>query len=203
MELAGGVDEALRKARGYVDAGDPRFAATLLNHIVFADPLRTDAKELLAQVYELLGHGAENGTWRTFCLTSAMELRHGVNPLAVDTAGSEMVMALTTDMLLDSVAVRIDGPRAWDDDLTIDLVLTDEDRRHRLTLHNGALTHRTLDTPPRTQAGLTLTLTKPHLLGVLAGKGLDGVTTEGDPSLPARLFSHVTQPDKGFPIVTP
>ncbi|WP_405973557.1 hypothetical protein OG496_33240 [Streptomyces sp. NBC_00988] len=91
---------------------------------------------------------------------------------------------------------------AWDDDLTIDLVLTDEDRRHRLTLHNGALTHRILDTP-RTQAGLTLTLTKPRLLGLLAGKGLDGVTAEGDASLPARLFSYVTQADKAFPIVTP
>lgn len=202
MELAGGTDEALRKARGYVEAGDPRFAATLLNHLVFADPARADAKELLAQVYELLGHGAENGTWRNFCLTSAMELRHGVNPITIDTGGSETVMSLTTDMLLDSVAVRIDGPRAWDDDLTIDLVLTDEDRRHRLTLHNGALTHRTLDTP-KTRAALTLTLTKPQLLGVLAGKGLDGVTTEGDASLLARLFSHVTRPDKGFPIVTP
>ncbi|WP_327402033.1 hypothetical protein OG194_19065 [Streptomyces sp. NBC_01288] len=90
------------------DAGDPRFAATLLNHIVFADPLRADAKELLAQVYELLGHGAENGTWRNFCPTSAMELRHGVNSIAIGTAGPEMVMSvvmsLTTDMPLDSVA---------------------------------------------------------------------------------------------------
>ncbi|WP_416964949.1 alkyl/aryl-sulfatase [Streptomyces sp. Agncl-13] len=202
VELAGGVDEALRKARGYVDAGDPRFAATLLNHIVFADPACGDAKELLAQVYELLGHGAENGTWRNFYLTSAMELRHGVNANGVDTASPEMVMSLTTEMLLDSVAIRIDGPRAWDDDLTIDLVLTDEDRRHRLTLHNGALTHRTMDTP-KTQAALTLTLTKPQLLGVLAGKGLDGVTAEGDEALLARLFSHVTRPDKRFPVVTP
>ncbi|WP_327407130.1 hypothetical protein OG194_19060 [Streptomyces sp. NBC_01288] len=69
-------------------------------------------------------------------------------------------------------------------------------------MHNGALAHRTLDTP-KTRAGLTLTLTKPRLLGVLAGKGLDGVTTEGDETLLARVFSHVTWPDKGFPIVTP
>ncbi|MCX5529447.1 MBL fold metallo-hydrolase [Streptomyces sp. NBC_00006] len=202
VELAGGADEALTKARGYVDAGDLRFAATLLNHIVFAEPSRTDAKELLAQVYEKLGHGAENGTWRNFFLTSAMELRHGVNPIAIDTTNPEMAMALTTDMLLDSIAIRIDGPRAWDENLTVDLVLTDEDTRHRLTLHNGALTHRTT-AAAKPSADLTLTLTKPQLLGILAGKGLDGVTVDGDPKALATLFSYVTEPDKAFPIVTP
>lgn len=202
VDVAGGADVALDKARGYVDEGDLRFAATLLNHVVFAAPSRTDAKELLAQVYERLGHGAENGTWRNFYLTSAMELSHGPNPISVDTNNPEMAMALTTDMLLDSIAVRIDGPSAWDEDLTIDLNLTDEDRRHRLTLHNGVLTHRVVTTP-RTEAGLTLTLTKPQLLGIVAGKGLDGVQTDGDPQLLARLFSHVTEFDKSFAIVTP
>ncbi|WP_420033265.1 alkyl sulfatase C-terminal domain-containing protein [Streptomyces sp. cg28] len=199
---AGGADAALDKARGYVDAGDLCFAATLLNHIVFADPSRTDAKELLAQVYERLGHGAENGTWRNFYPTAAMELRHGANPISVDTNNPEMAMALTTEMLLDSIAIRIDGPSAWDEDLTIDLNLTDEGRRYRLTLHNGVLTHRVV-TAPRTEAGLTLTLTKPQLLGIVAGTGLDGVQTDGDPQLLARLFSPVTEFDKSFAIVTP
>ncbi|MEU3395935.1 alkyl/aryl-sulfatase [Streptomyces filamentosus] len=203
VDVAGGADAALEKARGYADAGDLRFAATLLNHVVFAEPSRTAARELLAQVYERLAHGAENGPWRNFYLTSAAELRHGPHSITMDTTNPEMAMALTTDMLLDSVSIRIDGPRAWDENLTIDLVLTDEGARHRLTLHNGALTHRTLTGEPRTPAGLTLTLTKPQLLGVLAGKGLDGVTTEGDPALLTRLFSYVTQPDPGFPIVTP
>ncbi|MET7758932.1 alkyl sulfatase dimerization domain-containing protein [Streptomyces sp. NPDC005389] len=203
VDLAGGPDQALAKARDYIEQGDLRFAATLLNHLVFADPGDTEAKETLAGVYDRLGHGAENGPWRNFYLTSAMELRHGENAALLDAANPEMVMALTTGMLLDSLAVRIDGPRAWHEDLTLDLVLTDEDARHRLTLHNGALTHRTLSGAPRTPAGLTLTLTKPQLLAVLAGKGLDGITTEGDPALLTRLFSYVTQPDPGFPIVTP
>ncbi|MFH8259178.1 hypothetical protein [Streptomyces roseolus] len=40
-------------------------------------------------------------------------------------------------------------------------------------------------------------------MDVLAGKGLDGVTTNGDPALLTRLFSYVAQPDPGFPLVTP
>ncbi|MEI5032060.1 alkyl sulfatase dimerization domain-containing protein [Streptomyces sp. S1A(2023)] len=205
VDSMGGPEQTLAKARAYADSGDLRFAATLLNHLVFAAPGTTDAKQILAGVYDKLGQGAENGTWRNFYLTSARELRQGVNPIAIDTTNPEMAMALTTDMLLDTIAIRVDGPRAWDEDLTIDLVLTDEQRRHRLTLHNGALTHRSAfaGEQPRTEPGLTLTLTKPRLLGVLAGKGLDGVVVDGDPGLLTRLFSYVTQPDPAFPVVTP
>ncbi|MFE9564258.1 alkyl/aryl-sulfatase [Streptomyces sp. NPDC006487] len=202
VDSLGGPGETLAKARAYADSGDLRFAATLLNHLIFAEPGRTDAKETLAGVYDKLGHGAENGPWRNFYLTSAMELRQGENAALLDMANPEMAVALTTDMLIDSVAVRIDGPRAWDEDLTIDLVLTDEGGHHRLTLHHGALTHRTV-TDPRTPAGLTLTLTKPQLLAVLAGRTPDGISTKGSPELLARLFSYVTKPDTAFPIVTP
>jgi alkyl sulfatase BDS1-like metallo-beta-lactamase superfamily hydrolase len=108
-------------------------------------------------------------------------------------------------MLLDSIAVRIDGPKAWHDALSVDLVLTDEGHRHRLTLRNGALTHRStsLGTTPKAPADLALTLTRPQLLGLLAGKGLTGVQHQGDPAVLARLFSYVTEPDKSFAVVTP
>ncbi|MFE5974099.1 alkyl/aryl-sulfatase [Streptomyces sp. NPDC056460] len=205
VDSLGGPEQTLAKARGYAEDGDLRFAATLLNHLVFADPGNGDAKETLAGVYDRLGQGAENGPWRNFYLTSAMELRQGVNAIAIDTTNPEMVGALTTDMLLDSVAIRIDGPRAWHEDLTIDLVLTDEQRRHRLTLHNGALTHRSAPAgeQPKTRPALTVHLTRPQLLGTLAGEGLGGASTTGDPSLLTRLLSYVTQPDTAFPIVTP
>ncbi|MCX4986599.1 alkyl/aryl-sulfatase [Streptomyces sp. NBC_00572] len=203
VDLAGGPAEALAKARTYIESGDLRFAATVLNHLVFADPENAEAKTALAGVYDALGHGAENATWRNFYLTGAKELRDGPSSDIVDLSNPEMFMALTVPMLVDSIAIRVDGPRAWDEDITIDLVLIDENARHRLTLHNGALTHRTVEGEPRTPAGLTLTLTKARLLGVLAGKGVDGVVVDGDPELLARLFSYVAKPDPSFPIVTP
>ncbi|CAM5418351.1 MBL fold metallo-hydrolase [Streptomyces tanashiensis] len=157
VDVAGGPAEALAKARRYAEDGDPRFAATLLAHVVFADPGNEEAKEALAGVYEKLGHGAENATWRNFYLRGAQELRQGVTGDMVDVTNPEMAMALTVPMLIDSIAIAIDGPRAWDDDLTIDLVLldvpTDAGERHRLTLHNGALTHRVI-AEPREPAGL-------------------------------------------------
>ncbi|MFF7589323.1 alkyl/aryl-sulfatase [Kitasatospora purpeofusca] len=204
VELAGGAESALAKARSYAADGDLRFAATVLNHLVFADPRNDAAKEELAGVYERLGHGSENGTWRNFYLMAALELRQGPGTVELDTSAG-MAMALTTEMLLDSVAVRIDGPKAWNDALTVDLALTDEGNRHRLTLRNGALTHRAapLGSAPEVPSDLTLTLTKPQLLGLLAGQGLDGVRSEGDPAVLGRLFSYVSEPDKSFAIVTP
>ena len=205
VDLAGGPDAALAKAVSYIEDDDLRFAATLLNHLVFADPDNAQAREQLAGVYDRLGHGCENGTWRNFYLMAAVELRGGPGTIALDMTNPEMVMALTVEQLLDSVAVRIDGPRAWHESLVIDLALTDQQHRYRLTLRNGALTHlaKPIGEAPREPAALTLTLTKPQLLGVLAGRGLDGVTVDGDPALLARLFSYLAEPDTSFAIVTP
>ncbi|MFJ2397054.1 MULTISPECIES: alkyl/aryl-sulfatase [unclassified Streptomyces] len=205
VELAGGPTETLVKARAYADNGDLRFAATLLNHLVFADPSDSAARETLSGVYERLGHGAENGTWRNYYLTAALELRRGTADTDIDTTGSELTSALTVSMLLDSLAVRIDGPRAWHDHLTLDLVVTDEQRRHRVNLHHGALTHRGMPVHhvPKPHAGLTLTLTRPELRAVLEGRGLAGIEADGDPTVLDRLLSYATAPDHAFPVVTP
>src|SRR5262249_22193709 len=124
-DCMGGVPGMISKARGYLADGDLRFAAELLNHAVFAEPASAEAKALLADVYEQLGFGAECGTWRNFYLTGASELRHGLSPRsqAVNSAG--MASALTVEQLFDSIALRVDGPRAWPESLTIDWDFTD------------------------------------------------------------------------------
>ena len=48
-----------------------------------------------------------------------------------------------------------------------------------------------------------VTLTKPELLGVLAGRGLDGIDHELDPGARTRLLGLLDTPDPAFPIVTP
>ncbi|MEU8133754.1 alkyl/aryl-sulfatase [Streptodolium elevatio] len=202
----GGVDALTTKGKEYADAGDLRFAATLLGHAVFADPTNTAAKEALASVFEKLGHGAENGTWRNFYLMGAQELRGHIAHTSIKTTNPEMAMALTVDMLIDSLAIRVDGPRAWDEKLTMDWHLTDEGRTWHIALSNGALTYRDSTKNGSGNGGkadLALTLTKPQLLGVLAGKGLDGVQVDGDPQVLARLNALLDTPNPDFPIVTP
>ncbi|MFJ9078291.1 alkyl sulfatase C-terminal domain-containing protein [Streptomyces sp. NPDC102278] len=75
-------------------------------------------------------------------------MRGPVAHTALETTNPEMSMALTVDTLVDSLAIRVDGPRAWDEKLTMDWTVTDEGRtRHLLLLlSNGALTYRTRST---------------------------------------------------------
>jgi alkyl sulfatase BDS1-like metallo-beta-lactamase superfamily hydrolase len=202
VEVIGGQQAVLAKARAYADAGDLRFAAELLKHAVFADPDDDAARDALAGVYQRLGFGAENATWRSFYLTGALELRHGVKPPAVADLGAGMAGALTIEQLFDSLAIRIDGPRAAAESLVIDWHFTDTGTRVRLALSNGALIQTQ---NPRTQAAvdLTLTLTKPLLLGLLAGRDLDGIEHTGEPAALSKLMGLLDTPDPAFPVITP
>jgi alkyl sulfatase BDS1-like metallo-beta-lactamase superfamily hydrolase len=202
VDCMGGSDAVVAKAEAYAAEGDLRFAAELLDRVVFADPGHQKAKDSLARVYERLAHGAENGTWRNFYLMGARELRHGVDAAPATTGSAELLSALTVEQLLDAIAIRINGPKAWDQRLTIDWRFTDLGETHRATLGNGVLTHRAVgaEVPP---ADLTLILTKSQMLGVLGGAGLEGIDTEGDLGVIVRLLEVIETPDRNFPIVTP
>ncbi len=201
VDCMGGVDAVVAKAQGYLDGGDLRFAAQLLKHAVFADPAHPGAKELLADTFQRLGHGAENGTWRNFYLMGATELRQGMVPAPVPDLGPGLAGALTVEQLFDSIAIRVNGPNAWTERLTIEWHLTDLSETYRMTLANGVLAH--YPHPPTGDADLTLTLTKPQLLAMLAGAGMDGVEHAGDLSAVQRLLSVLDTPDVAFAIVTP
>src|SRR3954447_3573001 len=113
VAFMGGVDAVLEKVQASIDAGDHRWAAQVLDHAVFAAPDRDDVRLLQADVLEQLGYRAESGPWRDFYLTGAQELRHGAPHLGGSLASSvDVLRAMTTEMLVDLMAVRLDGARA-------------------------------------------------------------------------------------------
>ncbi|MFD0887942.1 alkyl sulfatase C-terminal domain-containing protein, partial [Streptosporangium algeriense] len=155
----------------------------------------------LAEVYTRLGHGAENATWRNFYLAGAMELKAAPNPAPVDLGAPDVIAAITVEQIFGSLAIRVDGPKAWNERFTIDWHLTDLDEHHRTTMSNGALIHR--ERPPASPADLTLRLTKPQLLGLIAGTDGDGVDHDGDMTVLHRLTAVLEEPTPGFAVVTP
>jgi alkyl sulfatase BDS1-like metallo-beta-lactamase superfamily hydrolase len=203
----GGRDGALAVARQAWDDGDHRWCAEVGKHLVFADPSDDEARDLLADVLEQLGFGAENGTWRNAFLAGATELRSGNFGTPTDAAG-DMMDALTVAQVFDSIAVRVDGPRAWDEHLRIAWSFTDEDATYLIELRNGALHHRTVGSVP--EGVPTFTLTRHGLIGLvtgtldLGGALADGtVAVDGDPSGLGRLVELLGRVDPGFGIVVP
>lgn len=73
----GSAQQVLTLAQSAFDSGEYRWTATLLNHLVFAQPANTEAKALLARNFDQPGYQAESGPWRDIYLTGAKELRRG------------------------------------------------------------------------------------------------------------------------------
>jgi len=204
VEFMGGADEVVAKARRSVEAGELRWVAEVLDHVVFAEPDHTEAKSLLAEVFEQLGYGSENGTWRCEFLSAATELRTGNFGTPTVTASPDIMSHLSPEMLFDALAVQVDGPQAWDLDLAIGWTLPDHGTAYRMTLHNGVLTYvKNSDKP----VGLTLTVPAAALMA-LAGGDIEaaraaGLKADGDESTLSTLFGVLQPGDPNFHIVLP
>ena len=141
---------------------------------------------------------ATDGAARTGVLKTARGDIRTPAFMPVGTAGT--VKALTVDQVFDSLAIRVNGPKAWDETVSIDWNFTDLNRQVRLQLSNGALIQTV---PGGEPAQLRLTLTKPALLTMLATQRLDGITADGDQQALATLLGLLETADPEFPIVTP
>ncbi|HEY7950443.1 MAG TPA: alkyl sulfatase dimerization domain-containing protein [Solirubrobacterales bacterium] len=208
VELAGGADALLEKARASFERGDHRWVAEVVNHLVFAEPGNREARELQADALEQLGFGAENATWRNFFLMGARELREGVSGTPTATAPADVVAHLTVSQLLDAMAIRLNGPQAWDVHLRIDWRVTGPDEQHRITVHNGVLRHKPGNHEPAADAALMVErealdqlLLKTADIAELAESGR--LRVEGDGVKLGELLGLLDEPDPGFAIVTP
>ena len=206
VDAMGGADAVVATARAAYDAGDLRWAAEILSHVVFARPDHAEGRALLADTLEQLGYGSENGTWRCAYLSGAYELREGGFGTPVTPMSEDVLAALTPAQLFASMAVRVHGPRCWDERIDIDLDLGD-DGRYRLRLANGVLTSSAAAqaAPP----DVTLRMPKSALPLLMAGPPAPetledlGVQVDGDLGAVGRLLAALDAPDPDFAIVMP
>ena len=118
------------------------------------------------------------------------------------TAAPAIVAQLSPEQLFDSLSLSVNGPKAWDLALALDVTFTDLDANYRLTLRNGALT--SIKRAARADADATLTLTKPRLIAMAGGDLTSpGVEITGDASALQTLLGVLEQGDPSFNIVTP
>lgn len=206
VEAMGGMEAVLKLASEAEEKGELRWAATLLNHAVFADAENRQAREQLAGVYTKLGFEAEAGTWRNMYLTGAQELVDGVADLMPAAPNADVLAAMTTPMLLDIAAVRTNPDKASAANFSVNIVLTDRKETHLVTVANGVLIHETGIEDE--SAGATVRLTWMELvLTLLAGMPVsqfaEDIAIEGDAALYEELTGLVEAPAPNFNIVTP
>jgi alkyl sulfatase BDS1-like metallo-beta-lactamase superfamily hydrolase len=207
----GGSAAVKAQARKALGAGEYRWSATLLDHLVFADPEDDEARELLARAYDQLGYQAESGVWRSAYLTGAHELRHGtpvgsgINPELI----GDILARIPTNLFFASMATRLNGPKAaMEEDMSINFVFTDVGKTYVIALENAVLHHREREADP--DAVATVNLTRDMFLKMATGEvGLrdfifsDELDVEGSRLALLNFFGLLDPPNPDFPIVTP
>ena len=144
VEYMGGAEAILEKAQRDYDQGNYRWAAQVLNHLVFAEPSNQKAKDFLANILEQLGYQSENGPWRNFYLTGAQELRNGMQKnTLVPGVSPDIIKAMPTESLFDYLSIQLNGPRAADKQIAIYFELPDLKEKYLLQVKNGVLNYFT------------------------------------------------------------
>jgi alkyl sulfatase BDS1-like metallo-beta-lactamase superfamily hydrolase len=202
-DAIGGIDRVVEVARIAFDAGDFRWAATLLDHAVFTDEQHAGARELYADTLEQLAFGAENGTWRNFFLSGATELREGNFGTPTATSAPAIVAQLSPEQLFDAISISVNGPKAWDLTLALDVTFTDLEANYRATLHNGVFV-AVRKAADASSADAAITTTKPRMIALVGGDLTSpGLDISGDAGVLQTLLSVLEKGDPSFAIVTP
>lgn len=204
-----GPEKILAEGRRAIETADYRWAAQVLHMLVFAQPENHAARELQADAYEQMGYQAEGPQWRSIFLTAARELREGVQPAPFATASPDTIMAMPIDILFDYAAVHVDGRRAAEADLLMNVEFTDQQPAQCWTMRvrHGVLNARR---GRSSDAKLTLSGGKPSLVAALL-KPADTaalvesgeLTLDGDASLLEDYAALLVEFDPAFPMVTP
>ncbi len=208
VDLAGGAEALLVKARAAFDAGDYRWVAELVNHLVFAEPTNVAARELQADTLEQLGYQSESATFRNAYLTGAQELRNGRLPSKPATKAS-FQQAMTVDQLFDTLAVRLQSERVGGRSVSLNFTFTDlGDEPWVLRLSNRTL--HAVGGRHDADAAVTFRLTKADLAAAAEGTvplpdavASGAVGSEGDVGAAEAVFANLEVFMNNFAIVEP
>lgn len=203
VEYLGSTDAVLRKARKDFEKGDYQWVAQITKELVFADPSDQKARNLCADALEQLGYQAESGAWRNAYLMGAAELRKGnLSGLARTANGLGSAMKeMTVDMLLDYIAILTDANAAQNDDVTLNLIVTDVNEKFYVTRKNGILLSYSGENRPDAQA--TVTCKRLQLLALMQGQQAGQVQISGDATALKRLLAYASKFEKTFNVIEP
>lgn len=209
VALAGGADRLLAAGRAAMRAGNYRWAAELLNHLVFAGEGGADARMALAAAYEQLGYQAESGAWRNYYLGAAATLRERESSNAPARAQSPaFVLAIPTLDLFDALATRLAASEPVARPRFFRFVFTDTGET--VTVERRGMIEIPRLSPEPAAVTASVRTTRAAFAALLGGRSTPAelvasgqLSLSGDiTALQAWLAEHVP-PDPAFAVVTP
>lgn len=208
VRLMGGEKKVYQQAKQAADSGNYRWAAQLLNHLIFANPDNKQAKDLQADIFTQLGYQSENAIWRNEYLSGAKELREGVPVLPVaSTLDSDLTANIEPEALLDYMGVMLNGPKADGKNLRFNWTLSAGDT-YGVELNNSVIIyHKGL---PFTDAAFSLKASVVDMARLISHSapvdkilGDGTVSLKGNPQKLDELLALLDVFPQMFNIVTP
>ena len=203
VEYLGSTEAVLLRAKKDYNKGEYQWVAQITKELVFADPFNQKARNLCADALEQLGYQAESGAWRNAYLMGAAELRNGNLSGRARTANglTNSMRAMTVSMLLDYIAILTDANAAQNDDLTLNLTVTDENEQFYVTRKNGVLLTYPGENRPDAQASVTCR--RLQLFALMTGQQAGQVQISGDATVLKRLLAYASKFEKTFNVIEP
>jgi alkyl sulfatase BDS1-like metallo-beta-lactamase superfamily hydrolase len=168
VEMMGGAKPIITKGKALYEQGKYRHAQEILNKLVYAEPQNQEAKDLLADVFEQIGYQQESPSVRNSFLAAALELRSGIPEGATPkTGGPDLIQAMTTELWLEFLAIRLDSKKAEGHEFKINLVTPDNDEKFVVELSNATLT--SIEGFQVKDADLTITINRSDLEQTMMG----------------------------------
>jgi alkyl sulfatase BDS1-like metallo-beta-lactamase superfamily hydrolase len=169
VEMMGGAKEIIFRGQALHDEGEYRLAMEILNKLVYAQPDNSEAKDLLATVFEQLGYQYESASMRNVFLSSAQELRNGAPAVAAPRGTTpSLARAMTTTQWWDAVATRVDSGLADGTDFTINFSSPDTQQNFVVEMSGGTLTN--IEGYLSDDADVTITMNRSDLETVIMGQ---------------------------------
>jgi len=207
VEMMGGSAKIIAKGQVLYDQGKYLLATEILNKLVYAEPDNQPAKDLLADVFEQIGYQKESPSVRNSFLAGAFELRNGIpSGASPKTAGPDMIRAMTTELWLDFLGIRLDSKKADGINFVINLVTPDNGEEYVVELSNATLTN--IKGVQAKKPDLTVTIDRADLVQTMMGAvSFDDQIKAGKAKLVGdrkpidQLKSMLVQFDMGFEIL--
>ncbi len=200
VEMMGGAEPIMSKGRELADQGKYRHAQEILDKLVWAQPDNQQAKDLLADVWEQIGYQQENPGLRNSFLAGAFELRSGIpQGASPDSGGPDMIGAMSTELFLDFVGIRMDSKMAEGlGKYKINLLTPDNGEKFAINLSNATFTN--VEGFIHDDPDLSITINRSDLEQVMMGaKSFAASIEDGTPGRPVSPRSASILPPPKLP----